>query len=802
MLEALLAGPPRFVGPYRLLARIGAGGMGEVHLACRADEPTADPYRMVAVKTVREDLEVDGDFRTRFRREITAARAVSGPYAARLVDADADAPTPWLATEYVPGPSLAEAVVRSGALPVAAVRALGVALARALDAVHGARVLHRDLKPANVLLGTAGPKLIDFGIAQAFEATALTSTGLVVGSPGFMSPEHLVGSRAVVPASDVFCLGAVLAFAASGRGPFQDDEMAAVVYRISRAEAELSGVPEELRPAVERCLRLDPARRPTAAELVGLLGGGVAGGEAAEAFPWPGGVLSLVAEYGEAARRVGEAAASGAGVADLPTLGPVVPYSPTAAGPRPSGPSGSFVAPEPRRRPWGRIAAAAVAVAAVVATAGVVVLNRQDGGGGAVGEGPSGGPSSSSSGPAAPKTLSQVVLPYGGAGHTGDFGSAGTDRASRPAGWSPWTAKVGKGLESCSLAPRVLVCVGAGGAATGLRAADGGLLWSVPGREVLGGEGLLSSAGHPAVVGDTAYVAGPDGITAYGIEDGVRRGKLPAPGAEWAVKGSDLRDGVLYSAYLHLVDPGKGLVTAVRLDGKGSGRELWRTELDGIPEQPIAGADRVYVPVDVATPVALDAATGKETARAAADVQCGDMVLHGGSVLCSASQDSGFPVLDARTLKRKRTLGAGEWIMGGPAVNASGTVVVAVGRPAYEVVAYDLESGRERWRAETMSHRNDLSRVYFAGDRVLAGGRYQVTAIPVSGPPERPEDLKVFTADLPAGVEESALTSPEALAAGGAVFLPFSDGLIVSGYLPFTPSPTGTSGPPASGTPR
>ncbi|HEY9372384.1 serine/threonine-protein kinase, partial [Streptomyces sp.] len=236
MLKALPDGqPPRLVGPYRLLAALGAGGMGEVHLACRADAPTADPYRMVAVKTVRADLELDEDFRTRFRREITAARAVGGPYAARLVDADADAAVPWLATEYVPGPSLAEAVSRAGALPVDAVRALGAALARALESVHAAKVLHRDLKPANVLLGATGPKLIDFGIAQAFEATALTSTGLIVGSPGFMSPEHLVGSRAVVPASDVFCLGAVLAFAASGRGPFHDEEMASVVFRISRA---------------------------------------------------------------------------------------------------------------------------------------------------------------------------------------------------------------------------------------------------------------------------------------------------------------------------------------------------------------------------------------------------------------------------------------------------------------------------------------------------------------------------------------------------------------------------------------
>ncbi|MER8044908.1 protein kinase [Streptomyces sp. NPDC094032] len=774
MLEALPAGPPRLVGPYRLLARLGAGGMGEVHLACRADQPTADPYRMVAVKTVRADLEVDGDFRSRFRREITAARAVDSPYAARLVDADADAAAPWLATEYVPGPSLAEAVVRSGALPVAAVRALGATLARALDAVHGAQVLHRDLKPANVLLGAGGPKLIDFGIAQAFEATALTSTGLVVGSPGFMSPEHLIGSRAVVPASDVFCLGAVLAFAASGRGPFHDDEMAAVIYRISRAEAELDSIPEELRPVVERCLRLDPAERPSAAELAGLLGGA----EVPEAFPWPGGVLAQLAEHGEAARRVGEEAASGAGVADLPTLGPVVPYSPTAVGYRPVEPT----APAPRRRPWAAMAAAVVAVA-VVGTAGVVFLGRNGGQDGTDGPGPSGSaaPSTSVSGPAAPRTLSRVVLPYGGEGHTGDYGTVGTDRASRPAGWSPWTAKTDPGTNACSLAPKVLLCVGPGGSAVALRAADGTRLWSVPGREAPGHPGLLSSAGHPAVVGDTAYVAGPVGVTAYGIEDGRRRGEIPAPGSDWAVKGSDLHDGVLYSAYLDRQGKGTGLVTAVRLDGKGSGKELWRSALDGIPEQPVASGSRVYVPIDVATPVALDAGTGKESARAAPGIECGEIVVHRDTVLCPAARDTGMPVLDARTLKRKRTLGAGRWITGSPAVNADGTVAVTAGE---EMVAYDLESGRERWLATAMAFRADPDQVLFAGDRVVATGQNEVTSIPVSGPPARPEDIEVSAANLPAGVKASTLTPGTALAAGGAVFVPFSDGLVISVYLP------------------
>ncbi|WP_406133364.1 serine/threonine-protein kinase [Streptomyces zaomyceticus] len=764
MLEALPPGrPPMLVGPYRLLAGLGAGGMGEVHLACRADAPTADPYRMVAVKTVRSDLEVDGDFRTRFRREIAAARRVDGPGVARLVDADADAPSPWLATEYVPGPSLAEAVVRSGALPVAAVRALGVALARALTDVHRVEVLHRDLKPANVLLGAGGPKLIDFGIAQAFEATALTSTGLVVGSPGFMSPEHLAGSRAVVPASDVFCLGAVLAFAASGRGPFQDDEMAAVVYRIIRADADLTGVPEELRPVVERCLRLDPAERPSAAEVVGLLGGGVA----PEVFPWPGGVLSLLAEYGEAARTAGEAAASGAGVADLPTLGPVVPYSPTAMTSRPVDPADG---PAVRRRPWGAVVAGAVAVA-VLATVGVVLLNRADGDGGTSTGGAS-GPSASSSpgasrtGSPAPATLNKVVLPYGGPGRPEDFGGAATDRAYRPAGWSPWTARVEPGVGACTLTPKVLVCPGSGGSVTGLAAADGKQLWEVPSR----GEGTPSGAHYPAVVGDTVYVTDPTGVAAYGLADGTARGSVPPPKGDWAVKSTDLVDGVLYSTYFSLREDGSGLATAVRLADR---EELWRTPLDGTPEQVVVGGGRVLVPLGLERPVALDAGTGRVVARSTED--CGAFVVHekSGSVLCSGREDRSVVVLDSRTLKAVRTLGTAD--KAGPAVRADGLVAMVDGNST--LVTYDLASGRERWRVPYAG----ADRVYFAGDRVLTVDAESVNSYPAAGPSGE-NDYEQYRPNLPDGVDPQV--AGDALASGGAAFLSFPDGLVVSGYLP------------------
>ncbi|MER5204646.1 protein kinase [Streptomyces sp. NPDC002825] len=757
MLEALPPGPPRLHGPYLLLARLGAGGMGEVHLACRADAPTADPYRMVAVKTVRDDLEVDGDFRTRFRREIAAARTVDGPGVARLVDADADADSPWLATEYVPGPSLAEAVVRSGALPAATVRALGVALARALAGVHAVKVLHRDLKPANVLLAAAGPKLIDFGIAQAFEATALTSTGLVVGSPGFMSPEHLVGSRAVVPASDVFCLGAVLAFAASGRGPFHDDEMAAVIYRISRAEAELDGVPAELRPVLERCLRLDPAERPSAAELVELLGGG-----GPEVFPWPGAVLSLLAEYGEAARSAGEAAASGAGVAELPTLGPVVPYSPTAMTERPV----PAAPPAQRRRPWGALVAGAVAVA-VVATGGVVLLDRNEGTGGTATGGVAGPPSSGAGSSAPVAALSRVVLPYGGTGHTHDFGEVGADRAHRPAGWSPWSVETDMPIGACALAPEVLVCGGAGGSAVGLRASDGKRLWTVPGRRDTSPVG----PGYPAIVDDAVYLTDEYGISAYGLADGGARGRIPVPDGGWGVKSADLVDGVLYSSYFDVREDGQGLVAAVRLKDR---KLLWRTPVDGVPEQLVVGGGRVFVAMGSERPVALDSGTGRVVGRAGEP--CAALAVHekSASVLCTGLQDAAVTVLDAGTLAPRHRLGTRA--VAPVAVNGKGLVAVLGETGA--LVTYDVKSGERRWVVPDVT----AKRVYFAGDRLLTVNEDRVTSYPATGPvgANGSED---YRPKFPDGAEEPEFPA-EALAAGGAAFLAFPEGQVVSAYLP------------------
>ncbi len=216
--------PPK-VGPYWLLGRLGAGGMGQVFLG------RSPGGRLAAVKVVRAELAEQAEFRHRFAREVGAAQKVSGLFTAPVVDADVDAPVPWPATAYVPGLSLAEAITEHGPLPAASVLALAAGLAEGLGAIHAAGIVHRDLKPSNVLLAEDGPRIIDFGISQAAEASILTGTGLVFGSPSFMSPEQAQGHRVGSP-SDVFSLGAVLTFAATGQGPFGTGSSDMVLYRV------------------------------------------------------------------------------------------------------------------------------------------------------------------------------------------------------------------------------------------------------------------------------------------------------------------------------------------------------------------------------------------------------------------------------------------------------------------------------------------------------------------------------------------------------------------------------------------
>ncbi|HEX6342932.1 serine/threonine-protein kinase [Umezawaea sp.] len=255
---------PQRIGDYVLLRGLGKGAMGAVYLGrSRGGRP-------VAVKVARAELAESPAFRERFRREVDMARSVGGFWTAAVVDADPDADRPWMATEYVVGPNLQQAVETHGPLPEQSVRRLAAGLAEALVAIHGAGLVHRDLKPSNVLLASDGPRVIDFGIARALEHSALTEAGVVFGTPGFLSPEQVTGTR-IGPQSDVFALGAVLVYAATGRGPFGDGSTASLVYRVVHQEPDLAHVPPALVPLIVPCLVRDPDHRPTPARLLATI---------------------------------------------------------------------------------------------------------------------------------------------------------------------------------------------------------------------------------------------------------------------------------------------------------------------------------------------------------------------------------------------------------------------------------------------------------------------------------------------------------------------------------------------------
>ncbi|MBT2440870.1 serine/threonine protein kinase [Streptomyces sp. ISL-36] len=263
LFQPLKADDPAVVGGYHLAAVLGSGGMGKVYLSYT---PGGRP---IALKVIRPEFSGDAEFRRRFQQEVRAAQRVQGLYTAPVIDSDTEGSQPWLATAYVPGPSLAHAVAQHGGLPLRSVLLLTVGVAEALNVIHGAGIVHRDLKPANVLLASDGPRVIDFGIARAADSTALTSTGVSIGTPAFMAPEQAAAGT-ITPATDIFALGQIAAYAAIGAPAFGDGPSHAVLYRIVHEDPDLSRLPDELRPLVTRCLSRDPADRPALTEVIEL----------------------------------------------------------------------------------------------------------------------------------------------------------------------------------------------------------------------------------------------------------------------------------------------------------------------------------------------------------------------------------------------------------------------------------------------------------------------------------------------------------------------------------------------------
>ncbi|MFD3996343.1 bifunctional serine/threonine-protein kinase/ABC transporter substrate-binding protein [Streptomyces sp. NPDC058583] len=345
-MQPLRRADPSAIAGYRLLGRLGAGGMGVVYLA------RSGGGALAALKLIRAEHAADPGFRERFRREARAAERITGRWVVRVLGADPEAREPWLATEFVPGPSLAEAVALHGALPEPTVRALGARLASALADMHEAGLVHRDVKPGNILLALDGPRLIDFGIARSAGATALTATDAMIGTPGFLAPEQarVAGAGEIGPASDVFSLGCVLAYALTGERPFGTGGVAAVVYRTVHEEPDLADVPDTVLPLVRACLAKDPADRPTALDVRAALG--EADGPAGD---WlPPGLPALIAQRSSR-------------VLDLPVPEPTM-----------------MVESEPQKGPSRRRMLIGGAAAAVVGAGGLTayLANRSPGAGG------------------------------------------------------------------------------------------------------------------------------------------------------------------------------------------------------------------------------------------------------------------------------------------------------------------------------------------------------------------------------------------------------------------------------------
>ncbi|WP_405607621.1 protein kinase domain-containing protein [Streptomyces sp. NBC_01508] len=823
LLAALSDVSPRRIGPFTVLARIGAGGMGDVYLA--TPRPGAPVDRLVAVKTVRRDLADDPSFRSRFRRETALAGTVDSPYTATLVDVDADAELPWMAAEYVAGPTLAEAVRRAGPLPRDAVARLGADLATALGGLHAARIVHRDVKPGNILLDLDRACLIDFGLARAQGGGTGTEGDLVVGTPDFMSPEHLRGSHAVTAASDVFSLAAVLCYAATGRKPFGEGRPVQVVqHRISTADASIDSVPEGLRDTLKECLSPDPARRPSPDLLRERL-------SSHRAALWPAGIRTLVEECRRDAVLL--SATGGPLLAPPATDSPVTDPSTTdpTATDAPAGEPrrrGEELPDRSGRRPRRRAALALALVAVLGAGVGLgTYLSR---------------PQNRTANADPALTPPATGSPLKGVDDRGAADSSGavpqlTDQ--RPENWRPWQGKLSGPAMGCAAGTAVLVCRLTDGTYEARDSATGRGLWTVGrydarAQTTISGTGYVSFAARstqPTVHGGDVVLSTDGWLQVRDARTGKIRWEQESAGALGFSSRPLAADELVFAATV--VGGNLGLTAFALADG----RKLWSKVLTNQEYarahlrdfEPVAYADgRVYALGDGGV-VAYDARTGARRGQVQGGARaCDSLRIAGPTAFCSHWEAStpDAPVLsllrlDAVTLAPEGRLSPPRGIetagvAGLTAVDHRVAVVFDPdGRsrlgaddatPAAGLIVLDQRTGRERGRyrvASAVSGGRGKARTQAFSEPMIAGdslvyadfsalhviplgrdgrpGKEHVLAVPgAPGPrPGEPQD-DPFGETLPS----ESIRSPVLLPLGGVAFVVYDKGAVASVALP------------------
>ncbi|MFD5695245.1 protein kinase domain-containing protein [Streptomyces rubiginosohelvolus] len=672
---SLRGGDPAEIGGYPLEARLGSGGMGTVFLA------RTSSGRSIAIKLIHQQFAGDDEFRIRFRQEVAAARRVSGAFTAAVVDAAPEADQPWMATTYIEGPTLAQRITDEGPLDGVELRRLAIGLAEALRDIHRVGVVHRDLKPSNVVLSAEGPRVIDFGISRAVDQQTLTMTGRVIGTPPFMSPEQLQAPRGVGPRSDVFSLGTLLVYAATGHGPFDADSPYITAYQVVHEEPSLGAVPDALRAVVEPCLDKDPERRPSVDELLVLLrdlpsdlGGTATGG------PGAGRTRDMLTQHHLM-------------TPETPPPTTPAPAAPTAPD---AGSTGTAIGGRLRRR-WRPVLAAAVAVAAI--GGGVAALTT----GGADGNGNGDGTD----------------------GRGTDAGrSAAAPGGTLPDGFQPWRTTVPGGREDipdelrCVARDDALFCGGGGVVATRVNPADGSRVWTAKSPGVPAQGMYMVGATDDTVIGyriadQDAPQGPPTEVVALDADSGEELWSTPSGAQSTAVTGRT-RDAVVAGSAVVTVDASNSRFEA---RDAHSGEVAWTapfpagTQCAPVPAGPrllaMCATDAEVDALEQRSPtlrtLALDSGElgGPVTVEGPA-VPVGD--ADGSLVLLSPHYEgtarAGYDgVVRVDPASGKVTRSRFDQVYGGTPGMADGTVYVS-GQTGL-VTAFDPATGRKKWKRQT-----------------------------------------------------------------------------------------------------